>query len=127
MGLLTRGKIEKLRGVVDRGGEYRPAANADEQAKTNSRLGNFGSGVDDEATDDGMGSTLPTGTVPDGVEVVIQAKHGNASRVKVGLTSSPTLELAAGQSVTYRVQDTEQVHIKAKSGGDGVNFTHEVA
>ncbi len=127
MSLLTRSQIDKIRGVVDRAGEFRPAANADEQAKTNDRLGNFKGGVDDDATDDTTGSTLPAGAVPNGIEVVVQAKHSNTSRIKVGLTASPTLELAAGQSATYRASDTEQIHIEATSDGDGVNFSHEVS
>jgi len=39
MGLITRGKIERLRGVVDRAGEFRPAANADLQERISELLG----------------------------------------------------------------------------------------
>lgn len=125
MALLTNGQIEKLRGVVDRAGDFRPPANADEQAATNDRLGNFANGVDGEETDDATGGTLPAGEVPEGVEVIVQAQHTNADRIRVGLTSQPTVELVAGQSATYRVEDTEQIHIWSKSAGDGVNYSHE--
>ena len=125
MVLNTTGKIEKLRGVVDRAGDFRPPANADEQAATNDRLGNFPGGVDGTETDDATGGTLPAGSVPQGVEVIVQAQHDNADRIRVGLTSSPTVELAAGQSATYRVEDTGQIHIWSKSAGDGVNYSHE--
>lgn len=127
MGLITRGKIQKLRGVIDRDGEFRPAANADQQAQTNRRLGNFGNGEDGTISDDTSGSSLPMGGVPDGVDVVVQAQHENESRVRVGLTESPAVELVAGQSVTYRVENTDQIHIEAKSAGDGVNYSHEVS
>jgi len=125
MPLLTSGKIEKLRGVVDRAGDFRPPANADEQSATNDRLGNFANGVDGEEIDDATGSTLPAGDVPQGVEVVVQAKHGNDDPISIGLTDSPTLELVAGQSATYRVEDIEQIHIQAKTDGDGVNYSYE--
>jgi len=125
MPLLTSGKIEKLRGVVDRAGDFRPPANADEQKETNERLGNFGSGNDGEVTDDTTGSTLPAGDIPDGVEIVVQAKHDNQGRVKVGLTDSPTLELKGGTFATFRVADRSQVHIVAKTDGDGVAYSHE--
>jgi len=125
MPLLTSGKIEKLRGVVDRAGDFRPPANADEQAATNDRLGNFANGIDGEESDDGTGRTLSAGEVPQGVEVVVQAKHGNDDPIRTGLTNSPTVELVAGQSASYRVEDTEQIHIQANSDGDGVNYSHE--
>ena len=127
MPLGVSGQIDRLRGVVDRAGDFRPAADADKQEDIRDRLGNFGDGDDGEEADDTTGSTLPAGAVPPGVAVVVQAQHSNASRIKVGLTDSPTVELKAGQSAEYRVTDTEQVHIEAKSAGDGVNYSHEVA
>ncbi len=125
MPLGISGQIDRVRGVVDRAGNLRPAATADEQEKTNDRLGNFGDGADGETTDDTTGSTLPAGAVPDGVEIVVQAMHDNDSRVKVGLTDSPTVELKGGTFATFRVEDRSQVHVVAKSDGDGVAFSHE--
>lgn len=127
MGLETTAEVDAIESVADRNGDQRPPANADEQGVTNARLGNHGSGADGEVTDDTTGSTLSSGAVPHGIEVVVQAKYDNASRVKVGLSASPTVELQAGQSITYRVQDRSQVHVEAKSDGDGVNWTHEVS
>lgn len=89
------------------------------------RQGNWGDGNDGSATDDTTGSSLPSNDVPDGVAVVVQAKHDNSGRVAVGLSSSPTLELAAGQSMTYQPTNTDQITIQANSAGDGVNFSHE--
>lgn len=115
----TFGKVEE---VSDADGQIASPA-ADETQR--SLHGNFGTGNDGDATDDTTGSTLPTNTVPEGVSVVVQAKNGNADVVRVGLTASPTLELSPGDSVTYRVQNTDQINLVAVSNGDGVNFSHE--
>lgn len=125
MGLETTAEVDTIEAVEDRDGAVRPPANADEQAETNDRLGNFPDGVDGDESDDATGSTLPDGPVPEGVDVVVQAQFGNESRIRVGLSSDPTMELRPGQSITYRVQDTGQIHIRANNAGDGVNYTHE--
>lgn len=127
MTLETQTDVEQIRKVQDETGATVPPANQSEQAATNSRLGNFGSGADGSATDDTTGSTLSAGAVPEGVKVAVQAKHGNASRIKVGLTASPTVELKPGQSASFRVDDRSQINIVAKSSGDGVNWSHEVS
>lgn len=111
--------------VDDGTGTSVPPAARDEQERQTKRLGNFGSGVDGSATDDGTGSTLPSNAVAPGVSVLVQAKPGNAEAVKVGLTSSPTVSVPAGSSVSYRVQNTDQINIVANTSGDGVNFTAE--
>lgn len=118
MGLETNTEVDKIEAVNDRNGDLRPPANADQ-------LGNFGGGVDGEATDNGTGSTLSDNAVPEGVKVLVQAKRGNGSPVKVGLTSSPTISVPAGGSVTYRVENTNQINVVAGTAGDGVNFTAE--
>lgn len=115
----TFGKVEE---VTDADGAIASPA-ADETQR--SLHGNFGTGNDGDATDDTTGSTLPAATVPEGVKVVVQAKNGNGSIVKVGLTASPTLELNPGDSVSYRVEDTSQINIVATTSGEGVNFSHE--
>lgn len=125
MALETNTKVGKLKRVTDEQGDEHPPANSTEQEKTNDRLGNFPNGVDGDQTDDTTGSTLPSNAVPPGVEVAVQAKYGNTERVKVGLSSTPTVELQKGASVKFRVQNTDQIHVVAKSSGDGVNFTVE--
>lgn len=115
----------KVTSVDDGKGNNVPPAGRDQQAKATNRLGNFGSGVDGSATDDTTGSSLPTNAVAPGVEVLVQAKPGNGSPIAVGLTSSPTVQVDPGQSITYRVQNTDQITIVAGTSGDGVNFTVE--
>ncbi len=127
MSLETETEVDDIEAVKDREGDLRPPANADEQERTNDRLGNFGDGADGEHTDDGTGSTLPAGEVPEGVPVVVQALHDNDSRIKLGLTDSPTVEIKGGQTASFRVKNRDQVHIVAKTAGDGVAFSHEVS
>jgi len=51
--------------------------------------------------------------------------HGNASRIKIGLSASPVIELKAGQTATFNVQNTNQITIEAKTDGDGVVYSAE--
>lgn len=136
MGLETTSDIEEIR---DRNGSIaRPASDeelnrvanevvgvAEEVLGVTDKLGNFPNGIDGEATDDTTGSTLPSNAVPEGIEVVVQAKRTNEEPIAVGLTDSPTVTLVGGESVEYRVQNTSQIRISSTFDGDGVNFTVE--
>lgn len=127
MVLETSADVSVLKGVQDRQGDNHPPANADEQEKTNTRLGNWANGIDDEASDDTAGTWLPAHAIPEGVSVVVQAKRGNTDAVKVGLSSTPTVSLSPGGNIEYRVSDTSNIYLKALSAGDGVAITAEVA
>jgi len=82
-------------------------------------------GLDGSITDDTSTSTLPAATVPNGTEVTVQAKYGNASRLKIGLTDTPTVELEPGDRISYQVSDLSIVRVQAKSDGDGANYSVE--
>jgi len=86
---------------------------------------NPNAGLDGSITDDTSTSALPTATVANGAEVTVQAQHGNASRLKIGLTDTPTVELEPGDRISYQVSDLSVVRIQAKSSGDGANYTVE--
>jgi len=127
MPLLTSGKIEKLRGVVDRAGDFRPPANADEQKETNDRLGNH----------DGLsqfiyetGSTDPEAldavSVPEGVSALVEYKQGNSGTVYVGDSDTQEIALtAAGQGRGFEVTDTSHIYIRTPTVGDAVVVTFE--
>lgn len=82
-------------------------------------------GLDGSITDDTNTSTLPAADIPSGAEVTVQAKHSNASRVKIGLTDTPTVELEPGERLSYQVSNLSTVRVQAKTDGDGVNYTVE--
>jgi hypothetical protein len=88
-------------------------------------VANPDAGLDGSLTDDTSTSTLPAADVPNGAEVTVQAKHGNASRVKIGLTDTPTVELEPGERLSYQVSNLSTVRVQAKTDGDGVNYTIE--
>jgi len=125
MGLFTLGKIERLRGVVDRAGDFRPAANADLQEAIRDFLGNRDgltqfvyttSSTDAEALD--------SKSVPGGVEALVEYQQGNSGTVYVGDESTQEIALAAnGQGRGFRVSDTSDIHVRTPTAGDGVVVT----
>ncbi len=127
MPLLTSGQIEKLRGVVDRAGDFRPPANADEQAKTNDRLGNFGGLAQLVYTTSGTNAeALDSVAVPEGVEVLVEYQQGNSGTVYVGDSDTQEIALtAAGQGRGFRVTDTSHIYVRTPTAGDGVVVTFE--
>lgn len=127
MAVETTTDVDEMTAVQTGEGEAAPPANANEQAQIRDSLGNFESGIDGTVSDDGTVTSLPPQSIPDGVEVLIQADYANADRVAVGLTDTPAVELRPGQSMTYRVADLSQIRVEATSSGDGVAFTAEVS
>ena len=122
MGLITRGKIEKLRGVVDRAGDFRPAANADLQATIRDFLGNR-DGLTQFAysTSGTTAEALDSKSVPGGVEVLVEYKQGNSGTVYVGNESTQEIALTAtGQGRGFRVSDTSHIYVRTPTTGDGV-------
>jgi len=127
MPLLTSGQIEKLRGVVDREGEFRPPANADEQAATNDRLGNHDSLSQFVYETSGTGAeALDSKSIPEGVTVLVEYKQGNSGTVYVGDSETQESPLTAvGQSLEFGVIDTSIIHVRTPTAGDGVVVTFE--
>lgn len=127
MGLITRGKIEKLRGVVDRAGDFRPAADADKQEAIRDRLGNHDGLSQFVYTTGGTSAeSLDAKSIPSGVEVLVEYKEGNAGNVYVGDDTTQESPLTAvGQGRTFAVTDTSQIYIRTPTGGDGVVVTFE--
>lgn len=127
MAVETTTDVDEMTRVQTAEGDAAPPANADEQAQIRDSLGNFESGIDGAVSDDGSVTSLPPQAIPDGVKVVVQARFDNESRVAVGLTDSPVVELPTGGSVRYRVADLSQIRVRALTPGDGVAFTAEVS
>lgn len=127
MPLLTSGKIEKLRGVIDRSGNFLPPANADEQKATNDRLGNFDGLAQTVYTTSGTtAEALDPVTVPEGVEVLVEYQQGNSGTVYVGDSDTQEIALtAAGQGRGFRVTDTSHIYVRTPTAGDGVVITFE--
>jgi len=127
MAVETSTDVDQMTAVQTSEGDAAPPANADEQAQIRDSLGNFESGIDGTVSDDGTVTSLPAQSIPDGVEVVVQARFTNDRRVSVGLTDTPVVELPAGSSVSYRVADLSQIRVQAQTSGDGIAFTAEVS
>lgn len=132
MGLITRGKIEKLRGVVDRAGDFRPPANADLQdqiiaalSTANDRLGNASGVFSDKITPSTSGDVLPSNAVDEGAEVLLLADPANAGPIYVGPTGSATVPLSKGNGATFGVQNTDVLEAKASSSGDVLHVIGE--
>jgi len=127
MSLLTSGQIEKLRGVIDRDGNFLPAADADKQQEISDRLGN----------QDGLtqivystGSTnaeaLDANAVPEGVTVLVEYAEGNAGNVYIGDSDTQQSALTAvGQGREMAVSDTSYIYVRTPTSGDRVVVTFE--
>lgn len=126
MAVETTTDVDEMTAVQTAEGDAAPPANADEQAQIRDSLGNFESGIDGTVSDDGSVTSLPSHPIPDGVKVVVQAQFTNDRRVSVGLTDAPVIELPAGSSVSYRVDDLSQIRVEAQTAGDGVAYSAEV-
>lgn len=68
---------------------------------------------------------LPSNAVPDGIEVVVQAMADNSGPVYVGNGTTQAVHLAAEQSVTLAVTDTDLINVRTPTAGDGVNVLFE--
>jgi hypothetical protein len=122
MGLITRGKIDKLRGVVDRAGDIRPAATADLQEKIRDFLGNH-DGLNQfvYSTSGTAAESLDSKSVPGGVEVLVEYQQGNSGTVYVGDSETQEIALAAaGQGRGFRVTDTSHIYVRTPTAGDSV-------
>ncbi len=123
----TSTEVEELRGVQNDDGELDRPANESEQQKTNDRLGNQ---PKVEAFEYSTSSTdaeaLPSNDVPEGVEVVVLYSPSNAGNVFVGNADDQVVPLTGvGQAVSYRVENTDAIHIRTPNASDGVGVTFE--
>lgn len=127
MTLDTNSDVEEVRKVQDENGGKQPPANQAEQAKTNARLGNHDALKQFVYTTGGTAAEpLDAKTVPNGVEVLVEYKEGNAGNVYVGDdTTQQSALTAVGQGRTFAVTDTSHIYIRTPTGGDGVVVTFE--
>lgn len=68
---------------------------------------------------------LASNAVPEGVDVVVQAKADNSGAVYVGDGTTQSIRLAPEQSLSLAVTDTGLVYIQTPTAGDGVNVVFE--
>ncbi len=127
MALESDASVDDIEGVQDRDGDTRPAANADEQAETNRRLGNHDGLTQFVYQTDGTDAeALDAESVPDGVTVLVEYKQGNDGSVYLGDESTQESPLTAvGQSLEFGVTDTSIIHVRTPTAGDGVVVTFE--
>ncbi|GAB7094089.1 hypothetical protein JCM30237_12410 [Halolamina litorea] len=127
MGLFTLGKIERLRGVVDRAGDFRPAANADLQEKIRDFLGNRDGLTQFVYSTDGTAAeALDSKSVPGGVEALVEYQQGNDGVVFLGDENGQEIALTAtGQGRSFRVSDTSVIYVRTPTAGDSVVVTFE--
>ena len=132
MGLITRGKIERLRGVVDRAGEFRPAANADLQEKisellgfANDKLGNADAVFSTEIEPSTAGEALPPRSIEEGKEVLLLADPANGGIIYVGEPGSPSVPLTGGNGVTLQVTNTDVIDAQASETGQTLHLIAE--
>lgn len=123
MVLNTTADVDEIEAVLDRNGDIRPAANADEQQATNDRLGNHDSLLSFSHTPSGStAEALPAHSVPEGVKVLVMALDDNdaSKRVYVGDSDSQDIPLKPENGVALAVTDTSAIYIRAPTSGDGV-------
>lgn len=127
MVLDTLSDIDQIQAVLDRAGNLRPAANADEQEAMNDRLGNR-DGLTQlvYTTASTNPEPLPSNAVPHGVQVLVEFKEGNTGTVYLGDTDTQESPLTAvGQGRTFSVLNTELIHVRTPNLGDSVVVTFE--
>lgn len=79
----------------------------------------------------GTAEQLSSQAVPDGFEVVIKALAGNATNVHVAKsktdaeTDADAYELAAGETIGLKVQNTDDIWVDVNTSGEGVTFAVE--
>lgn len=69
---------------------------------------------------------LPSNSVPDGVEIIVEYQESNSGTVYVGDSGTQESPLTAtGDARTFKVSDTSAVYIQTPTSGDGVVVTYE--
>lgn len=126
MSLDTNTDVEEIRSVQDEQGNTQAAANEAEQKQMNAALGNQPSvGAFSYSTSSTSAEQLPSNTVPDGVEVVVQADPSNTDPIKVGNADVQPATIKGTEAVTLAVEDTSAIYVRAQTSGDSVGVIFE--
>lgn len=125
MPLETETDVEEVRRVQDEDGNVQAASNEKHQKRIAKASENYDGLKQIEVTTAGTEpEALPSHTVPEGHQVLVEYRQANASDVYVG---GPETQLSAlvqvGDGRTYRIRDTAEIYVRTPSAGDGVIVT----
>ena len=76
----------------------------------------------------GTAEQLPSQAIPDGFELVVRALPGNGNNIFLGETealvesATDRLQFTAGNGLTLKVRDANQVWVDAAVDGEGVDY-----
>lgn len=127
MGIETNTEVDTLQDVADGEGGKAPAANKNEQEKTNDRLGNQPS-IEAfwHATDSTDPEAIESRSVPQGVTVLVTADEANSGPCYVGNENAQPVKLETPKDVfTTQVEDTSAIYVRTPTAGDRVGVTFE--
>lgn len=126
MTLGTRGEVEEIKKVQNQQGERASPANEEQQKRVAQAVENQDTlSAGSYSTDSTNAKELPSESIPEGVEVAIQALNDNDGAVYVGDSDSQDVRLAPGDSITLGVTNLDLVYIQTPTGGDGVGYIYE--
>jgi len=80
----------------------------------------------------GTAEQLPSQVIPDGFDLVVRALPGNTNNIYLGKTkalaesATDRLQFSAGNGVTLKVKNTNQVWVDADDDDEGVDYWTEV-
>lgn len=84
-------------------------------------------------TTSGTPEQLASQAIPAGLEVVVKAKTANTGTITLGNSSANALnsgtacaKLPAGASISFQIQNTDQIWIDATVSGEGVEVIGEI-
>jgi hypothetical protein len=86
-----------------------------------------GVGAFTHSTSGTTAESLPANPVPDGVEVVVQARPDNTDPVYIGDSAEQAAIIEGTQAVTLAVEDTSAIHVRTPTAGDTVGVLFEEA
>ncbi|WP_058366400.1 hypothetical protein [Haloparvum sedimenti] len=126
MALETTTDVDSISSVMGPNNEVQSPATAEQQKEVVDRLSNGGTVVAGEyATGSTTKESLPSDTIPEGVDVGIQAKNSNTGAVFVGDESVQVIRLSPNASIELGVTDLSAVYVQTPNSGDGVNYIYE--
>lgn len=123
MTIYNTGEVEEIRNVRDAdGSEASPAS--DERIESVRQQGANGLlGQTVYQTGGTNAEQVDSQAVPDGKAVMIQAHDSNSGPVFVGDSESQEHALRPRESVEVQVENHDEIHVRATSGGDQVVLT----
>jgi len=80
----------------------------------------------------GTAEQLPSQAIPDGFELVVRALPGNGNNIFLGRTkalaqsATDRLQFSAGNGLTLKVKNANQVWVDTVVNGEGVDYWTEV-